>query len=185
MLPSNCLFYSRLILVCNTRMSGYIPKHRQPLAGGALTDVPFSCWLHLESASPSSCCPFFGTCWLSGTLQCSCFTTAWFQSHQARSGFPNRICTSVLVQGYVGGRDYQSSSLDLHFGTSPYCLCSFLEVLSYILLLIITFHYVCLMEMNLMAAGPHLTSTEPTYDHLPYSMEALSTSKITLFRTNY
>lgn len=78
------------------------PKHRQPLAGEVLTDISFSCCLHLESASPSSCCPSFGTCWLSGTLQCSCSTTAWFQSHQAHSGFPNRICYSVLfVQGYV------------------------------------------------------------------------------------
>lgn len=156
-LPSHFLLYSRLILVCNTRMSGYILENRQPLAVEALTDISFSRWLHLESASPSSCPQFCGTCWLSGTLQCSCSTTAWFQSHQACSGFPDmQLCAkrdlslSSLCSGLCGKREV---------GTNPavwiYTLvllhtffCSLLEVILYILLLIITFYNVCVMAMN-------------------------------------
>lgn len=80
MLPSNFLLYSRLTLVCNTSMSGYILntgslllwKHSltSPSAGGSIWSL-----LLLPAALSS-----VGSYWLSGTLQCSCSTTAWFQS---------------------------------------------------------------------------------------------------------
>lgn len=161
MLPSHCLLYSRLLLVCNTRMSGYIPKHRQPLAVEALTHISFSWWLHLESASPSSCSVFCGTCCLSGTLQCSCSTTACFQPHQARSGFPamqlrakQALSFSSLCSGLFGKREVGTTNpaIWIYILVLLHALfCSLLEVILYILLLNITFYNVCLVEMNLHA----------------------------------
>lgn len=126
MLPSNFLLYSRLTLVCNTSMSGYILntgslllwKHSltSPSAGGSIWSL-----LLLPAALSS-----VGSYWLSGTLQCSCSTTAWFQSHQACSGFPDmQLCAkqdlslSSLGLGCVVNRKYLYLGLPIQqFGST-------------------------------------------------------------------
>lgn len=138
-------------------MSGCIPKHRRPLAVEVLSDISCSWWLHLESASPPSCCPFCGTCWLSGALQCSCSTTAWFQSHQGNSGFPamqlrakqdlslSSLCSGLCSKWEIGVTNpavWIYTLVLLHTGF----FWSLMKVILNILLLIITFN---IMEMKL------------------------------------
>lgn len=125
----------------------------------ALTDISFSWWLHLESASPSSCPQFCGkllALWDSAVqlLHHSLVPVPpgllRFSRHAAlcKTGF----VTQLSWFGLCGKQEVGTTNPAVWIYTLVLLhtfFCSLLEVILYILLLIITFYNVCLTAMNL------------------------------------